>query len=72
MTAPLCDAGRCAQVVEALAAAKTRMVQRQGEQLAAVLRAVFADPELGATEAQRVLLPVLLERHVSQIAGRAA
>jgi hypothetical protein len=61
--APLCDAGRCAQLVEALAAAKARMVASQSEQLVVILTAVFADPELGLSEAQRGLVPGLLARH---------
>lgn len=75
MAAPvglLCDAGRCAQMVEALATARARWVRAQGEQLAAMFGAMVDDPEFGATPQQRALVPALLERHVAALSGTAA
>lgn len=46
--------------------------ERQGRMLLAMMAAILADPDMGATDAQRALLPVLLERHVAAIAGRSA
>lgn len=69
MTAPLCDAGRCAQLLAGLAEAKKRLIEGQGAQMAAVLRAVVDDPEFAASEAQRSAWPALLARHVAAITG---
>ncbi len=68
----LCDGGRCAQMVEALAGAKARMEANQGDRLVAVLRLVFADPELGLTGEQQALVPVLVERHLAAVVGGSA
>lgn len=59
-------------VAAGLAERQVRLAERQGVMLLAVLQAVLSDPEMGASEAQRALLPVLLERHVAAIAGRTA
>jgi len=44
---------------------QVRLAERYGETLAALLRAVFYDPELALTAAQRDRLPDLLRRHLS-------
>lgn len=47
-----------------------RIVERYGEQLGSVLRAVFYDESLGLTEAQRLRLPDILRHHLSGLEGR--
>jgi len=70
--APLCDAGRCAQLVEGLALAKRRMVDSQGAQLAAVLAEVAEDAELGLDGRQREVWPAVVTRAVGRLFGLAA
>jgi hypothetical protein len=49
LTGPVCDAGRCAQVLAAFAGVRAR----QPEQLASVLTTVRDDARLGLDERQR-------------------
>lgn len=65
MTAPLCDAGRCAQLLAGLAEARQRMADGQGEQLAAVFRALLEDGELALMAEQRAVWPAALARAVA-------
>jgi hypothetical protein len=44
---------------------QVKLAERYGETLAGVLRAIFYDPELALTAAQRNRLPDLLRRHLS-------
>lgn len=67
LTGPLCDAGRCAQLVQALAEARNRMVDTQGEQLAAVLRSAAEDPELGLDERQCKAWPAVVVRAITRL-----
>lgn len=46
-----------------------RLAEAHGEVLAAVLRAVFDDPALALTAAQRSRLPDLLRHHLGQVAA---
>jgi hypothetical protein len=46
------------------------LAERAGAALADVLRAIFGDPELGLTEAQRKRLPDLLRRHLEVVERR--
>lgn len=67
---------RCANfatkaIAAGLAERQVRLAERQGEIMASVLAAVFADPALGASAEQRALLPGLLSRHVAAIGGAA-
>lgn len=67
---------RCANfatkaVAAGLAERQVRLAERQGELMATVLAAVLADPEFGASEAQRAALPGLLSRHVAALGGAA-
>jgi hypothetical protein len=41
-----------------------RVAERYGEQLAAMLGALFADPELALTRAQQKVLPAVTRRHL--------
>jgi hypothetical protein len=41
-----------------------RVAERYGEQLAAMLSALFADPELALTRAQQKVLPAVTRRHL--------
>lgn len=69
LTGPVCDAGRCAQLVKGLAEARNRMVETQGEQLAAVLRFVAEDPELELDDRQRKAWPAVVVRAMERLSG---
>jgi hypothetical protein len=58
--ARICEAALCAAVQERA----IRLADGYGQQLAAVLRAIFYDPELGLTTQQLALLPTILRRHL--------
>lgn len=45
-----------------------RLAERQGRLIADVLRAVFDDPELGLTAAQRAAVPDVARRHLAVVA----
>lgn len=51
---------------------RQRWNERFSEMMLAIMGAMLADPEMQASDRQRALLPVLLERHVAAIAGRGA
>jgi hypothetical protein len=55
-----------------IAAKQIELAERYGEQLAALLRAVFYDPDLRLTVAQRGRLPDLLRRHLGTLDGPPA
>jgi hypothetical protein len=50
-----------------VAAKQVELAQKYGEQLAALLQAVFYDPTLGLTKAQQSRLPDVLRSHLSAI-----
>jgi hypothetical protein len=49
-----------------------KLVEQYGEQLAALLRAVFYDGDLGLTARQRSSLPDVLRRHLATLDGQPA
>jgi len=71
LTGPVCDAGRCAQLVKGLAEARNRMLDSQGEQLAAVLRFAAEDSELALDERQRKAWPAVAVRAVTKLTEAA-
>lgn len=66
---PLCDAGRCAAILRGLAEAQAveRVVERNGEVLAAVIREFVARLDLDAAQAARV--PAALQAAVAAVTG---
>lgn len=66
---PLCDAGRCAAILRGLAEAQAveRVVERNGEVLAAVIREFVARLDLDAERAGRV--PAALQAAVAAVTG---
>ena len=71
LTGPVCDAGRCAQLVKGLAEARNRMVETQGGQLAEVLRFAAEDPELRLDDRQRAAWPAVIVRAIGKLTGDA-
>jgi hypothetical protein len=71
-TGLVCDAGRCLQVLRALAEAKTRMQDAQADQLVVVLESVRGDAELGLSDGQRAAWPGVVVRAVRRLIGEAA
>lgn len=69
--APLCDAGRCAQLLAGLAEARSRLIAGYGDRVAEVMGAVLADPELGLSVEQRARVPAVLARHVDALGDAA-
>jgi hypothetical protein len=59
-----CDAGVAERIVF--------LAESYGEQMAALLRAVFFDGDLDLTPGQREQLPVVLRRHLSRLEERPA
>jgi hypothetical protein len=52
-----------------LAERQVRLAERQGELLAELMRLVAADPVMGLTDSQRELMPGVIRRHLSLVAG---
>lgn len=50
-----------------LAERTVRLAEEQGRMVAAVIRAIFDDPELGLTVAQRDIAPSIARRHLLQL-----
>ena len=64
---------RCARTAKlaldaGVAERSVKLAERYGHQLATLIRAVFDDPELALTPAQRATLPDLLRRHLTAMA----
>jgi hypothetical protein len=72
LEAPLCDAGRCAQLLAGLAEARQRMVTGQGRQLEQAFRTVLDDPGLALTAEQRAAWPLAVARAVEALTGQPA
>jgi hypothetical protein len=51
---------------------QVRLVERAGSELAALLRSIFFDPELGLTAAQRSQLPEVLRTHLGRLENSRA
>jgi hypothetical protein len=51
---------------------RVRLAERQGALVADLIRALFADPELGLTAEQAQRAPAVAARHLRQLAGGAA
>lgn len=61
-----------AAIALGLAEREVRMAEQHGQLLAAVIRAVLADPELGLSRDQHDRAPVVVRRHLSAVAGQIA
>lgn len=64
---PLCDAGRCSQLLAGLAEARGRMVAAHGDRIVDVLTAVFDEVELSVE--QRAKAVEVLARYVAERGG---
>lgn len=71
MTGPLCDSGRCAQLVQGLAQVRSKMVDTQAVQLAQVLTWAGEDVEVALDERQRAAWPSAVQRAISRLTGDA-
>lgn len=72
LTGPVCDAGRCSQVIAALAAAKARMQDAEADRLAAAFESLRDDAELALTDGQRTAFPAAVVRAVRRLIGEVA
>jgi hypothetical protein len=72
LTGPVCDAGRCSQLLAALAEAKVRMERVQVDHLGAILESMRDDAELGLTPEQRATWPVVVVRATRRLLGEVA
>lgn len=69
LTGPVCDGGRCAQVLAGIAEAKVRLTDGAAARDKAVLDEVFADAELALDERQRGVWPAAVVRAIQRVLG---
>lgn len=67
LTGPVCDAGRCSQVIAALAEAKARMQDAEADRLQAAFELLRDDALLALTDEQRTAFPAAVVRAVRRL-----
>lgn len=72
LTGPVCDAGRCSQVLAAFASVRQRALDAQAATFVALMEAARDDAELKLDERQRQEWPAVMRRAIAAATGEVA